>query len=329
MGCSGAVTAINVRFFRFLPRSYHLLLIVFTTPFDRSGAPSCDAGHAGSARSMSGVLSGARVGVADRGCGSRAASEPPRTGGAANRRLPAGERWVRMESVRFRRLLACLSWRCPASYQSRPDGCPRATCRPDRRGWRYPREFSPRAAAAHPPRTASPFPTADAGPAGTWPARAGIRSRFTTRPPKARRSTWSTRPTAPSTPRSRRSARAPPARCALDVGSGSYAFRCLFEDFDPITGPTVMVGGHVAAPRHPAHHQRRPPRPGPRVPRLVATGLTRWSARPPPLAADVRGREPRCGQDRVADRAPYLRAARRGLRRLRRLRRGDQRHAAG
>jgi iron uptake system EfeUOB component EfeO/EfeM len=31
----------------------------------------------------------------------------------------------------------------------------------------------------------------------------------------------------------------------LDVGSGSYAFRCLFEDFDPITGPTVVVHGHA------------------------------------------------------------------------------------
>src|SRR5882672_619627 len=30
----------------------------------------------------------------------------------------------------------------------------------------------------------------------------------------------------------------------LDVGSGSYAFRCLFEDFGAITGPTVTVGGH-------------------------------------------------------------------------------------
>lgn len=31
----------------------------------------------------------------------------------------------------------------------------------------------------------------------------------------------------------------------LDVGSGSYAFRCLFEDYDPITGPTVTVSGHA------------------------------------------------------------------------------------
>jgi iron uptake system component EfeO len=32
----------------------------------------------------------------------------------------------------------------------------------------------------------------------------------------------------------------------LDVGSGSYAFRCLFEDFDPITGPTVTVSGQAS-----------------------------------------------------------------------------------
>ena len=31
----------------------------------------------------------------------------------------------------------------------------------------------------------------------------------------------------------------------LNVGSGSYAFRCLFEDYDPITGPAVTVGGHA------------------------------------------------------------------------------------
>ena len=31
----------------------------------------------------------------------------------------------------------------------------------------------------------------------------------------------------------------------LDLGSGSYAFRCLFEDYDPISGPTAVVGGHA------------------------------------------------------------------------------------
>jgi iron uptake system EfeUOB component EfeO/EfeM len=32
---------------------------------------------------------------------------------------------------------------------------------------------------------------------------------------------------------------------SLDVGSGSYAFRCFFEDTDPMTGPTVTVAGHA------------------------------------------------------------------------------------
>jgi iron uptake system component EfeO len=32
----------------------------------------------------------------------------------------------------------------------------------------------------------------------------------------------------------------------LNVGSGQYAFRCLYQDTDPMTGPTVTVAGHVA-----------------------------------------------------------------------------------
>jgi iron uptake system component EfeO len=32
---------------------------------------------------------------------------------------------------------------------------------------------------------------------------------------------------------------------SLDAGSGRYAFRCLFEDTDPMTGPAVTVPGHV------------------------------------------------------------------------------------
>ncbi len=31
----------------------------------------------------------------------------------------------------------------------------------------------------------------------------------------------------------------------LDMGSGQYAFRCSFEDFDPFNGPTETVGGHT------------------------------------------------------------------------------------
>jgi iron uptake system component EfeO len=32
----------------------------------------------------------------------------------------------------------------------------------------------------------------------------------------------------------------------LDVGSGKYAFLCEVEDFNPVNGPTVTVGGHQA-----------------------------------------------------------------------------------
>jgi iron uptake system component EfeO len=32
----------------------------------------------------------------------------------------------------------------------------------------------------------------------------------------------------------------------LYVGSGQYAFRCLFDDYDPMTGPTETVSGHVS-----------------------------------------------------------------------------------
>jgi iron uptake system component EfeO len=32
---------------------------------------------------------------------------------------------------------------------------------------------------------------------------------------------------------------------SLNVGSGEYAFRCLFQDTDPMTGPTVNVAGHA------------------------------------------------------------------------------------
>jgi iron uptake system EfeUOB component EfeO/EfeM len=32
----------------------------------------------------------------------------------------------------------------------------------------------------------------------------------------------------------------------LDLGSGRYAFRCTFEDFDPFNGPTETVAGHTA-----------------------------------------------------------------------------------
>ena len=30
----------------------------------------------------------------------------------------------------------------------------------------------------------------------------------------------------------------------VDLGSGRYAFRCLTEDTDPLTGPVIRIGGH-------------------------------------------------------------------------------------
>ncbi len=74
----------------------------------------------------------------------------------------------------------------------------------------------------------------------------------------------------------------------LDVRSGSYAFRCLFEDYDPITGPTAVVGGHaegsaailpvtsndLLAPAR-AYHS------------YVAAGLTTLISQTDALAADV------------------------------------------
>jgi iron uptake system component EfeO len=35
----------------------------------------------------------------------------------------------------------------------------------------------------------------------------------------------------------------------VDLGSGKYAFRCLIEDNDAITGPVVTIGGHVQGDR--------------------------------------------------------------------------------
>jgi iron uptake system component EfeO len=32
---------------------------------------------------------------------------------------------------------------------------------------------------------------------------------------------------------------------SVDLGSGTYAFRCFLEDFDPLTGPRVTIAGHA------------------------------------------------------------------------------------
>jgi iron uptake system component EfeO len=76
----------------------------------------------------------------------------------------------------------------------------------------------------------------------------------------------------------------------LNVGSGSYAFRCLFEDADALTGPTVTVAGHTRGtpailpitrndlfgPAHTYHD-------------WIAAGLGTLARQSAALAADVRG----------------------------------------
>jgi iron uptake system component EfeO len=74
----------------------------------------------------------------------------------------------------------------------------------------------------------------------------------------------------------------------VDVGSGSYAFRCLIEDVDPITGPVVRIGGHArgdpailpvtSADLLPAAHEYHA---------YVTAGLQTLAAQTRVLAADI------------------------------------------
>jgi iron uptake system component EfeO len=76
----------------------------------------------------------------------------------------------------------------------------------------------------------------------------------------------------------------------LDVGSGSYAFRCLFEDFDAITGPTVTVSGHVrGTPAIMPITRNDLFGPARTYHEWIATGLGTLARRSAALAADVRG----------------------------------------
>ena len=107
----------------------------------------------------------------------------------------------------------------------------------------------------------------------------------------------------------------------LNVGSGPYAFRCLIEDIDPITGPVIRVGGHIRGDpailpvtsddllsRRSEYHA------------YVTAGLTVLAGQTRVLAADVRPGNLAAAPRGVAARAPDLRAAGRRLRDVRRLR---------
>ena len=76
----------------------------------------------------------------------------------------------------------------------------------------------------------------------------------------------------------------------LDLGSGSYAFRCLFSDFDPITGPTVVVGGHAGgSPGIVPVTNNDLLGPAREYHAYVAAGLNTLASQTDALAADVRG----------------------------------------
>ena len=76
----------------------------------------------------------------------------------------------------------------------------------------------------------------------------------------------------------------------LDVGSGSYAFRCLFEDFDAITGPTVTVGGNArGTPAILPVTSNDLLAPASTYHAWVAAGLGTLTGQAAALAADIRG----------------------------------------
>jgi iron uptake system component EfeO len=77
---------------------------------------------------------------------------------------------------------------------------------------------------------------------------------------------------------------------SLDVGSGSYAFRCLFDDYDPMTGPTVVVAGHTrGTPAILPITSNDLIAPASEYHAYVTTGLNTLVSQAGALAADVRG----------------------------------------
>ena len=79
------------------------------------------------------------------------------------------------------------------------------------------------------------------------------------------------------------------APMSLNVGSGKYAFLCMVEDFDPIAGPTVTVGGHAAGTRAilPVTYNDLYP-PAKQYAKYTEAGLQVLAGQTAKLAADVR-----------------------------------------
>ena len=93
----------------------------------------------------------------------------------------------------------------------------------------------------------------------------------------------------------------------LDVGSGSYAFRCLFDDYDPMTGPTLTVGGHASGtPAIRPITSNDLIVPGKEYHSYVTAGLSTLASQVGALAADIRSGNIGAAKARVAARAPQL-----------------------
>jgi len=84
----------------------------------------------------------------------------------------------------------------------------------------------------------------------------------------------------------------------LDVGSGQYAFRCLFDDFDPMTGPAEAVPGHAqGSPAILPVTLTDLIQPGKQYHAYVTAGLVTLARQTATLAADVSSGD--LGQARV------------------------------
>jgi len=79
------------------------------------------------------------------------------------------------------------------------------------------------------------------------------------------------------------------APMSLNVGSGRYAFRCLFEDSDPMTGPTITVTGDVkgATATVPVTYNELVA-PAKQYQNYVAAGLKTLAAQTQSLDSDIR-----------------------------------------
>ena len=114
----------------------------------------------------------------------------------------------------------------------------------------------------------------------------------------------------------------------VDLGSGSYAFKCLPSDTDAVTGPTVTRRRATSrrGPAAAAGHRARPDPADPRLPEVDRRPDRRTRPRHRRVEGRHRPRRPGRRPRRLADRAPGVRADGRRLRHVRRRGRGDQRH---